>query len=203
MERSEHQRGGGTGLDGRRILIVEDEALIAEDLADYFSRLGCEILGPAATLADGFRHVDAAEIAVLDIALRGETVFPLAEALLARGVPFVFFTACAGLDLPPHFADIGRFLKPAAYQRMERALADRLAAPQPGLDDDLVRLLPKLRISARLLVQDSAAADRLVERALERALVAIESRSPSVPLETWIVSIMKDAAREDARRSMI
>lgn len=203
MERSDQQRRGWTGLEGRRILIVEDEVLIAEDLADYFFRLGCEILGPAGTLADGFRHLHAAEIAVLDIALRGETVLPLAEALLGRGVPFVFFTACAGLDLPPHLTGIGRFLKPAAYERMGKALADRLTAPEPGLDNDLVCLLPKLRISARLLVQDSAAADRLVERALERALATIDTRDALVPLEDWIVSIMKDVARDDARRSMI
>jgi CheY-like chemotaxis protein len=203
MERAQHQRRGGTGLDGRRILIVEDEVLIAEDLADYFSRLGCEVLGPAGTLADGFSHLGLAEIAVLDISLGGETVFPLAEALLARGVPFVFFTARAGLDLPARFAGIGRFAKPAAYDRMGKALADRLVAPEPGLDDDLVRLLPKLRISARLLVQDPAAADRLVERALERALATIDTRAALVPLEEWIVSIMKNVARDDARRSMI
>lgn len=203
MERSEHQRRGGTGLDGRRILIVEDEVFIARDLADYFARLGCVVLGPAGTLAEGFRHLAAAEIAVLDIALGGETVFPLAEALLARGVPFVFFTARAGLDLPARFAGVGRFAKPAAYDRMERALAAGLAGPEPTADDDLVRLLPKLRISSRLLVQDPAAADRLVERALERALATIDSRDPEVPLEEWIVSIMREAAREDARRSMI
>ena len=203
MEGPEHRRRSGTGLDGRRILIVEDQALIARDLAEYFARLGCEILGPAGTLAEGFRHLDAAEIAVLDIALRGETVFPLAEALVGRGVPFVFFTARGAESLPPHLAGIGRFLKPAAYDRMEKALTDRLAAPEPGLDDDLVLLLPKLRISARLLVQDPAAADRLVERALERALATLGTRGAEVPLEDWIVSIMKDVARDDARRTMI
>ena len=192
-----------SGLAGRRMLIVEDEFLIAEDLAGYFAQLGCEILGPAGSVSEGFRRLARAEIAVLDVALRNETVFPLAEALLARDVPFVFFTAHASLGVPPHLAGVGRFVKPASYARMGQALTDRLAAEAPGPDDELVRLLPKLRITARLIVGDAAAADRLVERALERAIAQIRTRDPAVPLEEWLVSVMKVAAREDGRRSMI
>jgi CheY-like chemotaxis protein len=203
MEQSDPKVQGPAGLAGRRILIVEDEFLIAEDLAAYFAQLGCEILGPAGSVSEGFRHLEAAEVAVLDVALRNETVFPLAEALLARSVPFVFFTAYASLGVPPHLAGVGRFVKPASYARVGRALTDRLAAEEPGPDDELVRLLPKLRIAARLIVGDPAAADRLVERALERAIAQIRTRDPDVPLEDWIVSVMKVTARDDGRRSMI
>jgi DNA-binding LytR/AlgR family response regulator len=141
-----------TDLAGRRILIVEDEYLIAEDLAAYFSQLGCEILGPAGSVSEGFRLLEAAEIAVLDIALRNQTVFPLAEALLARGVPFVFFTAFASIGVPSRLASVRRFVKPASYARVGQALTERLVADEGGDDDELVRLLPKLRMAAQLIV---------------------------------------------------
>lgn len=191
------------GLRGRRVLIVEDEFLIAQDLAAYFAQLGAEIVGPAASLADGFPLVETAEAAVLDIHLRGELSFPLAEALMARHVPFVFFTAYALIGVPPHMGRIARFLKPASYARVEQTLAERLAAPDGGEEDELVRLLPKLRIAARLLVQDAGAADRLVERALERAVASLSGRDRSLSLEAWIVTIMRETAEADARRSMI
>lgn len=194
---------GDEGLSGRRILIVEDDFLIASDLASYFAQLGAEIVGPAGTLAEGLQLVEEAEAAVLDINLRGETSFPLAEALLVRNVPFVFFTGFAAIGVPPHLHRIARFLKPASYAGVERMLARRLATPEESEDDRLVRLLPKLRIAARLLVQDAGAADRLVERALERAVASLPERDGSIPLEDWIVSIMRSTAAEDARRSMI
>jgi CheY-like chemotaxis protein len=203
MEPSDPSARAPEGLDGRRILIVEDEVLIAEDLAHYFVQLGCEVLGPAGTLAEGFGLIDRAELAVLDIALGNEMVFPLAEVLLARGVPFVFFTARASLGVPAHLAGVGRVAKPASYARVGRALADRLEPEPPDDHDDIVRLLPKLRIAAQLVVRDPAAADRLVERALERAIAELALRDPAMSLDDWIVTIMTRVAREDRRRSMI
>lgn len=202
MTQSGPEPSEGRGLRGRRILIVEDEFVIAEDLASYFSQLGADVVGPAGSLAEAFALATGAELAVLDINLSGEMVFPLAEALLERNVPFVFFTAYAAIGVPPHLRRVERFLKPASYARVERTLRRRLEAPEEGEDDALVRLLPKLRIAARLIVRDAAAADRLVERALERAVEALPERDRSVPLETWIVSIMRTTADRDNRRAM-
>jgi len=190
------------GLRGRRILIVEDEFIIAEDLARYFAQLGAQVVGPAGSLSEAFRLSNGVDAAVLDINLQGETVFPLAEALLERNVPFVFFTAYATIGVPAHLRRVDRFLKPASYARVERTLRRRLEAPEEGEDDDLVRLLPKLRIAARLIVRDAPAADRLVERALERAVAALPDRDRSASLEAWIVAIMRRTAEEDDRRSM-
>jgi DNA-binding LytR/AlgR family response regulator len=191
------------GLSGRRILIAEDEFVIAEDLASYFSQLGAHVIGPAGTLADGLRLSEAAEAAVLDINLRGEMSFPIAEVLLARNVPFVFFTAHAGLGVPAHLDRVERFLKPLSYTRVHLSLARRLAAPRENEDEDLVRLIPKLRIAACLLVRDARAADRMVERTLERAVAELNGRDRTVPTEDWIISLLRTIAAEDDRRSMI
>lgn len=201
---SEHgpQPREGQGLRGRRILIVEDEFVIAADLAHYFEQLGAEIVGPAGSLAGAFALVQRAEAAVLDINLAGEPVFPVAEALLARSVPFVFFTAYGAIGVPSHLRGVERFIKPASYAQVEKTLRRRIDSPGEGEDDELVRLLPKLRIAARLILQDAAAADRLVERALEQAVAELPVRDRSVPLETWIVAVMRATADRDARRSM-
>jgi hypothetical protein len=118
-------------------------------------------------------------------------------------VPFVFFTAYAAVAVPAHLRGVERYLKPASYSRVRQSLVRRLEAPEDGEDDALVSLLPKLRIAACLLVRDPLAADRLVERALERAVATLHERDRAVPLEHWIVSILRRTADEDDQRSMI
>jgi CheY-like chemotaxis protein len=81
-------------LAGKRILVVEDEAIVAAMLEDILLSLGVRVIGPCATLAEGLAAAGSAELdgAVLDVNLRGERVDPLAQALRERGVPIVFAT---------------------------------------------------------------------------------------------------------------
>jgi DNA-binding response OmpR family regulator len=81
-----------TELDGKRILVVEDEALVAAMIQDMLSDLGAIVVGPAGTVAKGFALAASGDIeaAVLDVNLRGERIDPLAEWLRARSVPLVF-----------------------------------------------------------------------------------------------------------------
>jgi two-component sensor histidine kinase/two-component SAPR family response regulator len=80
-------------LRGKRVLLVEDEALVALDLAHMLGGMGFEIIGPMHTLSEGLAGpLDRADVAVLDVNLRGENVSPLADRLKARGVPFVLVT---------------------------------------------------------------------------------------------------------------
>lgn len=94
-KRGEVGPGTGPGDGGGLILIVEDEVLVAMELTDGLRQLGWDVLGPAATadealtLLAGSRQPDAA---ILDINLAGKLVFPLAELLRARNIPFVFCT---------------------------------------------------------------------------------------------------------------
>ena len=90
-------------LSGRRVLVVEDEALVAMLLETILEDMGCSPVGPAATVEDalamatGPEHLDAA---LLDVNVAGRQVFPVAEALKARGVPFVFSTGYGEGGLP-------------------------------------------------------------------------------------------------------
>jgi len=82
-------------LSGRRVLVVEDESLVAMLLEAILEDMGCLPVGPVASVEDGLamaRDEDSLDAALLDVNVAGHQVFPIAEALKARGVPFVFST---------------------------------------------------------------------------------------------------------------
>jgi DNA-binding response OmpR family regulator len=90
---SDQKRPGG-GLRGRRVLIVEDEMLVAMELESVLKQQGCAVLGPAHTVARALALLDheRPEAALLDLNLNGESAIPVAVALSAHGVPFVLVT---------------------------------------------------------------------------------------------------------------
>jgi CheY-like chemotaxis protein len=81
-------------FSGRRVLLVEDEMIVAWLLEDMLADLGCAVVGPAAHVPQALAMIDAEAIdaAVLDVNLNGKMSYPIADALAARGVPFVFST---------------------------------------------------------------------------------------------------------------
>lgn len=90
-------------LQNARVLVVEDEFLVAADVEEALRELGCEVVGPfpAVDEAMSFLAADTPDAAVLDVNVRGELVFPLADELLRRGVPFVFCTGYADIGVIP------------------------------------------------------------------------------------------------------
>lgn len=101
-------------LAGRRVLIVEDRYLIAAELADDVARMGCTVVGPAPDVASGARLAQEQDVqmALLDVNLDGEMVFPLAESLAERGVPFIFLSGYDGESLPSRWRDRPQLAKP-------------------------------------------------------------------------------------------
>ena len=100
---------------GQRVLVVEDEYLLAEDLREGLEHQGAEVMGPAATVADALallRTGPAPYVAILDINLGGEMVYPVADALRARGIPFIFATGYEPWSIPKAYADVPRAEKP-------------------------------------------------------------------------------------------
>ena len=117
------------GDDNRKILLVEDEELVALELSAELSRLGWAIVGPAATLAEAqallSKHVDAA---VLDVNLRGHPIYPVAEQLEKLHVPFVFCTGYEMVDPEGRFPNVPVIRKPARPAAISAALSDLLKA---------------------------------------------------------------------------
>jgi DNA-binding NtrC family response regulator len=84
----------GTGFSGLKVLVVEDEPLIAMEVQDLLTESGCTVIGPASSVEQGMRLMKEEDVdgAVLDVNLGGEMVFPLADALAGQSIPFVYVT---------------------------------------------------------------------------------------------------------------
>jgi CheY-like chemotaxis protein len=114
-----------TGTASRRVLVVEDEYLIAKRFADELAKLGIETVGPAGTVAQALAliaHGDHLDGATLDIKVRDDKVFAVADALQARGVPFVFATGYDQEAIPDRYRHVVRCQKPLDPAQVVRAL---------------------------------------------------------------------------------
>ncbi|HEY1143926.1 MAG TPA: response regulator [Sphingomicrobium sp.] len=101
-------------LTGTRVLVVEDEYYLADDLSRTLKSAGAEVVGPVATLADAERLVDAEafDCAVVDMNLRGDFAFEFAERLTQTGIPFIVTTGYNSASLPDRLKDVPRIEKP-------------------------------------------------------------------------------------------
>jgi DNA-binding response OmpR family regulator len=101
-------------LDGLRVLVVEDSFLIADLITEELQDAGCSVVGPASRVKEGLALANAEPLdgALLDVNLAGEFCFPIAEALAAKGVPFVFLTGYGDAGLPSAFRQMPRLEKP-------------------------------------------------------------------------------------------
>jgi len=115
-------------LKGRRLLVVEDEYLIAADLTASLESLGVEVIGPAASVEEALSFIEnnggRLDGAVLDINLRNERVYPVADALTALGVPFVFTTGYDAVAVPAAYARAPRCEKPIDETQLVRWLSN-------------------------------------------------------------------------------
>lgn len=123
------------------VLIAEDEYLLADDLRMELEEVGVVILGPVGTLQDAVALIESeAKIdgAILDINLRGEMVFPAADLLLERDVPFLFTTGYDASTIPARFSNILRFEKPVNIRPIIQTLGrliDQRNEPNGGKNE--------------------------------------------------------------------
>jgi DNA-binding response OmpR family regulator len=111
---------------GRRVLVVEDEFLVSLLTIDTLESVGCEIVGPAACIAEAAQlaQSESLDAAVLDVNVGGELIWPVAEELQRRGVPFLFLSATTQLAVfPPPFAAVPRLDKPMEKNILLRHLS--------------------------------------------------------------------------------
>ena len=111
-------------LQGVRVLIVEDQMIVAMQIEDMLRAAGCEVVGPVGTLqaAIALAHEEALDAAVLDINLDGEKVYPAAEELQARGIPFILATGYGESTLPEKWRNQPRLSKPYRREQLEQLI---------------------------------------------------------------------------------
>jgi CheY-like chemotaxis protein len=119
-------------LAGQTILVVEDEYFLAADVASALNGIGAQIVGPFNDLEDAARAVseNALAGAVLDINVRGRVVYPLAQELQSRAIPFIFMTGYAKDAIPPEYQHVMRCEKPFDVKDLISELTVLVLAPR-------------------------------------------------------------------------
>lgn len=119
-----------TALTGTRVLLIEDETLVAMLLEESLADLGCEVVGPVARFETARTAIkrERFDCALVDIDLHGRPAYPLADLLDARGVPFGFVTGYDKSRLSGKFVRRPVLSKPFDLSQLRRLLLD-LSAP--------------------------------------------------------------------------
>ena len=120
----EHQNSG-------RILVVEDEWLIADGIAQDLEAAGYAIAGPVASVTRALQLIreEPVDAALLDVNLNGEKSFAVADELVTRGIPFAFSTGFSRTVIPPKHCDRPMLGKPVGPEQLLAAIAKLLAEP--------------------------------------------------------------------------
>jgi CheY-like chemotaxis protein len=177
-------------LTGKRVLVVEDNFLIAIEIVDALEAANAVVVGPCSNLDDAAMRVAHSDLAVLDVDIRGRNSFALADRLTVLDVPYVFFTGLDRSFLPERFARVDVITKPTEPEVAVRKLdiVARDCGPR-----SIVDLIPVLRRRARSYLSDPLAADRLVERTLQLALRDPERLPAGSNLLPWLLQRMEMA----------
>jgi CheY-like chemotaxis protein len=112
-------------MPATRILVVEDEFLIALDIAGVLEQAGLAVVGPAANVGDALQAIESEVVdgALLDAHLAGESVSCLADALAARGIPFAFVSGYGREHLPSAYRGVPLVKKPFTGRDLLAAIA--------------------------------------------------------------------------------
>jgi len=111
-----------------RVLIIEDDYFLGDDLATALRTRGIQVIGPALTLSDATSgKCDDCDIAILDINLRGSSAYPIADKLMRIGKPFVFATGYSAHVIPERFRHIPLWEKPYDAARLAADIAELCA----------------------------------------------------------------------------
>ncbi len=117
------------GLDGLRVLVVEDEMLVSMLVEDMLMEFGCDIVGPAPDLDQAMALADTAELdaAILDVNVGGRQIFPVADRLKDRGIPFAFASGYGEAGLIEAHRGTPVLQKPFRQGDLERVLKELAA----------------------------------------------------------------------------
>jgi CheY-like chemotaxis protein len=117
-------------LANRKVLVVEDEMMIAMLIEDMLDEFGCRLIGPATSVQRALELIakEQVEVAVLDLNLDGKDTYSIADALRQKDVPFIFATGYGSAGLRQEYGDRQVLQKPFQARALETALVEALAS---------------------------------------------------------------------------
>jgi len=123
-----------TPLAGTRVLVVEDEGAIALLIEEMLDEFGCEVVASVARLATACEVAGSVQVdlAILDVNLAGERVFPVADILRNRQIPFLFSTGYGASGLPAEYAECPVLHKPFSENELQQKMVVTLKEARAG-----------------------------------------------------------------------
>lgn len=113
-------------VEGLRVLLIEDEVVIAMTAEDMLEEIGCHVAAQASTLSEAMEKAGKADfdLALLDINLHGVMSIPVAHKLRGEGKPFIFTTGYGAIGIDPAFDDVAVVTKPYTIRTLSNAISE-------------------------------------------------------------------------------
>jgi DNA-binding LytR/AlgR family response regulator len=185
-----------------RILVVEDDFFIAESLSREIRAEGHTVVGPFADVHEAIHLAGLVQAAILDIWVRDETSFFVADSLVHHSIPFVFLTGADPQLIPPRFADRHAYTKPAPVAPLLHDLHQQHRAIVPPDDDCMEAVVIEMIRRARHLMPDEASADRLVEGALLQAIAKTGKGRMEGDVRAQLLTLLDNEYRQRGRHCL-
>ena len=125
MESTQSEKPGSGALAGKSVLVVEDEMLVALEIERILGAAGSKVLGPVASIAEATAIIEAqaVDLALLDINVRGEFIYPLTKKLAERNIKFVFSTGYDEVSIPSNLRQTPCVRKPFTPEKLIATLS--------------------------------------------------------------------------------
>lgn len=185
--------------DCLRILVVEDDFFAADKLSREIRAGGDAVVGPFADVHDAIQRVGLVQAAILDVQVRDERSFQVADSLIHHGIPFVFLTGYDPQAVPVRFSRRHIYTKPSHAAPLLHDLHEQHRALVPAETDSIEAAVIEMIRRSRAVMPDEASADRLVEAALLRAIAETAESRMEGDLCARLLDLLQDEYSQRGR----
>jgi DNA-binding LytR/AlgR family response regulator len=175
-----------------RILVVEDDYLTAKRLSHEIQANGDTVVGPFADVHDAMPYVGLVQAAILDVKVRDETSFQVADSLVQHDLPFVFLTGYDPKVVPSRFARRHIYTKPSQAAALLHDLHQRHREIAPAEEESVEAILIEMIRQSHRLMLDPSAAERLVEAAMLRAIAEAREGRMQENIRARLLGLLDD-----------